>query len=269
MNFWFLKKKFRHVKLYDEISNTDLETLNTRKEIYEFFVPDLIIPELLYWVGPPPILHLPRDMIVMPGGHQYTPKHHPFMMALECGKDSLVNFYSTFSPRNIIEMYGIKRDGLHGEDLPPWEIPWLLRQRVPPSSEEGLACEHGVSFFGPATQDKIDLEMRRLNSVSKSIKAKGYRPKINNHIEGHFLKHGDEYRFFVFGGKHRASVLGLIKDGRVPVRVRASLPRVIDRRDSANWPLVKNKSMSEQLALKVFDAYFKIIPPSERASLAK
>ena len=268
MNFFSFKKNTT-IKCRGEMALEDLEKLNTKKEIYEFFLPEPIIPELLYWVGPSPILHLPSNMMVMPGGHKYSRDEHPFMMALEVGMDSLEEFYAYFSPLNLVEMYGIKREGLLGEDLPPWELPWLLRKRVLPSSEGGLGSEHGVSFFGPASPEKVTLEMKRLNSVRESISRKGYRPKLTGHIEGFFLRSGDKYRFFVLGGKHRAAVLGLMNDGRVPVRMRASGPRVVDRGDSSNWPLVRNKSISEELALKVFDAYFDTIPSSERIALAR
>ncbi|MEA1988423.1 MAG: hypothetical protein U9N57_04335 [Pseudomonadota bacterium] len=269
MSFLSFKKKPVVVKHYEDMVNNDLGELNTRKLVHEFFLPESIIPELMYWVGPSPILHLPPSMLVMPGGHDYGSNQHPFLQALEGGKDALANFYKGFSPTNLIEMYGIKREGLHGEDLPPWEIPWLLRKRVPPSSEGGLDSSHGASFFGPVTQEKLTLEMRRLESISKSVKAKGYRPKLRGNIEGYFLKNNSEYRFFILGGKHRAAVLSFMGDAqaRVPVRVRESVPRFIDRSDSANWPLVRSKCISEELALKVFDCYFRVTPPAERGGM--
>ena len=264
----FFKKK-RIIQYKTEYPIEDLGLLRTRKEVYEFFKPDNLLAILPYWVGPSPILHLPANMLVMPGGHSFISEESPFSIALMSGLNKLTEFYCKFAPKNIVEMYGLKFKGLRGENLPPWEIPWLLRNRVPPSAEMGLGIEHGVSFYGPASDKKIMLEMKRLESIVKSIKKISYCPKIDGHIEGFLMQNEGEFRFFVLGGKHRTAALIFLGKERVPVRIRATMPRVIDRKCSSHWPLVKSGVMDEGLALKVFDSYFNCLEPMARITTLK
>jgi len=251
---WFKNKKV--IQFNRMLSLDSIGELKTRKAIYEFFEPDNLLSMMPYWVGESPILHLPHDILVMAGGHFYSSQSHPFLKALFKGRIELEKFYEQFSPNNILDMYGLEPEGLLGEDLPPWEIPWLFRNRVAPSPEGSLGREHGVSFYGPVSKEKIELEMSRLISVVKSIKKKGYIPSVSGHIEGFFLKNNNEYRFFILGGKHRAAALIFLKNERIPVRIRSTVPKVVDINDASNWPLVKSKVMSEALAKKVFNRYF-------------
>lgn len=195
-------------------------------------------------------------MVVMQGAHNYSDVNHPFNIALQYGKHALSKFYDGFSPKNIIEMYHLDSRGLLGEDLPPWELPWLFRKRQHPPGEGGLGPEHGVSFFGPCTSEKVDLELRRLVTTVQSISKNGYQPTEHGHIEGYFLQRDNEYRFFILGGKHRAASLCNLGHTNIPVRMRTNCPRLISRKDSAAWPLVQNGEMDQKLAEAIFDSYF-------------
>src|SRR5690606_1445247 len=125
---------------------------------------------------------------------------HLFLIALAQGEEALAHAYANCSPSNLAEMYYITEPVGHGADLAPWEIPWLLRRRQPPPGECGLGPEHGTSYFGPCTAQKVALEYHRLTSVVDSIRQHGYRPDDHGHIEGFFLRSGDDFRFFVMGG---------------------------------------------------------------------
>lgn len=223
------------------------------EEVHE---PERMLRELPYWVGPAPVMHLPTDLLVMQGGHRYG-EDHPFILALRNGPEALSQFYRNFAPRTLAEMYGIEdlNDAL-GADLPPWELPWLLRDRKPPPGEAGLGPEHGVSYYGPCTEEKVDCELRRLRHLVDAIRADGYQPDKHGHIEGHFMKSGDRYRFFVRGGKHRTAALLFLGRDRIPVRMRDTWPRLVCRSHSSDWPLVAQGAMSRSVAEAVHERYF-------------
>jgi len=217
------------------------------------------IPPLLYWadVGGPLRLHVPTSMMCMQGAFSYGSVNHPFVAALREGPEALCRFYQAFQPGNLRAMYRLDIPKCRGDDLPPWELPWLmLQKRLPPPGECGLKAEHGVSYFGPASKAKIDVEYLRLTNVLHSVQAVGYQPDKYGDIEGHFLRRGNDYRFFVRGGKHRAAALAFLRHQVVPVRLRATWPRIIDSSTANEWPLVHNGSMDVSLALAIHTKYF-------------
>ncbi len=211
---------------------------------------------LPYWVGRSPVIYMPASLLVMQGALKFD-RNHPFVRAITDGRPALEHFYRQFQPKDIAAMYGLNAK-TDGAELPPWELPWLLRERRPPPGELGLAASDGVSYFGPCSARKIDLELRRLTRLAGSIRRHGYRrrPIASMHIAGHFLRRGDELRFFVRGGKHRTAVLVALGYAHVPVRMRSTWPRLVSRDQVDDWPLVHAGAMSRAVALEVFDRYF-------------
>ena len=209
----------------------------------------------LFWAGPSPVFLLPPHMLVLQGGRPYT-GDHPFIQALSQGPGALERFYGSFAPATLAAMYRIAPSGLAGEGLPPWELPWLARTRRPPRGEAGLGPEHGASFYGPCTPAKVALEHSRLTSLARDISEKGYLPDKYEHIEGHFFRRGQEFRFFVRGGKHRAAVLAFLGHELIPVRVRPSWPRAIEAGQEQDWPLVASGEVDAKLARGIFERYF-------------
>jgi hypothetical protein len=187
---------------------------------------------------------------VMQGGRSYDLRN-PFVEALRLGRHALSSFYRNFQPSTLTQMYGLSPTEVA---LPPWTLPW--RDREPPSAECGLGVEHGVSFYGPCTEDKIDLEYRRLTETSESIKREGYRPDLYGHVSGQFLARGQEWRFFVAGGKHRAAAIALLGPLIVPVKVKQGWSMVVRREEADSWPLVINGLVDQTLAEAIFDCYF-------------
>jgi hypothetical protein len=198
---------------------------------------------------------MPTSLLVMQGAFRFD-ERHPFVRAINDGRAGLAAFYADFQPQNIAQMYRLPRAGV-GAELAPWELPWLLRSRRPSRGEKGLGREHGTSYYGPCTDAKIDLEARRLEGIVESIRTRGYlQPPPRAHIAGHFMQSGDQVRFFVRGGKHRAAALTALGFRHVPVRMRDSWPRVISRDQANHWPLVSGGEMSASLAFDIFDRYF-------------
>lgn len=211
----------------------------------------------LYWTGTSPVFLISPHMAVFQGGYPYN-RHHPFVQTLFEGPLALERFYKRCAPESLAEMYKIPSTGLVGETLPPWELPWLTRTRGPPGAEGWLGIEHGVSYYGPCTSEKIDFEYRRLVSLVMKIRCRGYLPERFGYIEGHFLRRGEEFRFFVRGGKHRAAVLTYLGYDLIPVRVRQSWPRVIEAGREHEWPLVTSGDIDVNLAMQIFGRYFQV-----------
>jgi len=202
------------------------------------------IARLLYWAQQKPFLriHLPLNMLVMEGAFPYSIQCNPFVAALGSGRDALEAQYQNFQPGNLREMYRLPKRGLTGEELAVNVLPWVFTNSDKQDlGEWGLGPEHGVSYFGPVTNEKIELELKRLNSARQSIETKGYLPQRHGDISGYFMRKGNDFRFKVRGGKHRAAVLVHLGNETVPVRMKPGWPRIIDRAYSAEWPQVRSE----------------------------
>jgi len=74
-----------------------------------------------------------------------------------------------------------------GCNLPPWELPWVLRYLIKkPADEGGLSLEqHGASYFGPVSDSKLSFECNRLITIYEGVKENGYKPQYE--INGFFM----------------------------------------------------------------------------------
>ena len=230
--------------------------LRPRREVTVSTQDDLV--ELAHWIDRPPLrLMVPPGLLRMQGAFIYGPGH-PFVSALAEGEIALRRFYADCRPRTICEYYGLDAGERIGGDLPPWEIPWYGRtNRTPPPGELALGAEHGVSFYGPVTDQKIGLELDRLHRLHAAIGRNGYDPDAHGDIEGYILNDGTGAAFFVRGGKHRAAVLTALGHDRIPVAFRPSFPRMVNAADSALWPLVRAGAMEFSLAKEILEAYIR------------
>jgi len=199
---------------------------------------------------------IPIEKIRIQGAIPMNEKH-PFVDAIIRGPAALQDFYANFQPRNLAEMYNLSAENLRGEELPPWEIPWMARdRRLPPPGEAGLDASHGVSFYGPATRKKVEVEYERLTSVLASIQNKGFQPDRYGDIEGYGLVSQSDYRFFVRGGKHRLAALASLGWQGIPVSFRSNWPTSVYSATLDDWPLVSDGIIAPQTALAIFDCYF-------------
>lgn len=212
--------------------------------------------ELAHWIEKPQLrLLVPPSLLRMQGGFVYGPRH-PFVSALTNGRQALGDFYVSCRPASICDYYGIEGRGRVGCDLPPWELPWYGRsQRSPPPGELDLGPEHGVSFYGPVTENKITLEMQRLERLVEGIRRNGYDPDAFGDVEGYILDDGTSAAFFVRGGKHRVAAMTVLGYSHVPVAFRAAWPRLVHIGDAGRWPLVRSGRMEISLAKEILEAY--------------
>ena len=230
--------------------------LRPRREV-EVNSPDDLV-ELAHWIERPALrLLVPPELLRMQGGFIYGPGH-PFVAAQTEGSEALRAFYATCQPATITDYYGLDGAGRQGADLPPWEIPWYGRsQRSPPPGELELGPEHGVSFYGPVSERKIELELRHLDRLARAVRQNGYDPDAFGDIEGYILDNGSGAAFFVRGGKHRAAVLTALGHRRIPVAFRSSWPRLVHSGSAGRWPLVRSRSMEISLAKDILEAYIR------------
>jgi len=203
-------------------------------------------------------LLLPTDALVMQGGIGFGDPSHPFVAAIREGCVALETYYSRVQPKSLVEWHQVDPADPRETAVPAWEVPWIERvDRLPPPGECGLVAEHGVSFYGPVTREKLSLEYRRLTSLAESIAANGYRPDRHGDIDGYFMFDEDsQFRFFVRGGKHRAAALAATGTAMVPVAFKQDWPRHVALRDSPDWPLVRDGQLSESVARQIFLKYF-------------
>jgi hypothetical protein len=206
--------------------------------------------ELLRWAHwsdrKPLRLLVPPEMLRMQGGFVYD-ANHPFCRAVTGGKPALLDFYANVTPSSLADFYHLNNEAASG--LPPWEIPWYERFiRSAPSGEAGLSSEHGVSFYGPVSESKLDLELIRIRKVTTAIRMNGYQPDLHGDIGGYILHSGKRTCFFVRGGKHRAAALTHLGLSHVPVMFRADFPRIISCEQAEYWPLVAEGRLDEAAA---------------------
>jgi hypothetical protein len=211
-----------------------------------------------YWIEKQPLrLLLPVGMLRMQGAFAYD-QEHPFVQALSDGPERLADFYTRFRPANLRDMYKLPSGTRAGETLPPWELPWVMRlARIAPYGERGLSPEDGVSFYGPTTGKKIEMEYHRLRQTAASIRSHGYQPDRYRDIEGHLMTDGRETCFFVRGGKHRAAVLAWMGVESVPVQFRRTWPLVVDSRTCEHWPLVADGVVDAGFAREILTVYMR------------
>tara|TARA_B100000902_G_C27106983_1_gene811663 strand:- start:119 stop:883 length:765 start_codon:yes stop_codon:yes gene_type:complete len=225
-----------------------------KKEVFVNRSSDLV--KLAHQIDKPVFrMVVPTTFLRMQGAFQFN-KDHPFVHALDKGTSSLRTFYGGCQPSNLFDFYGMS-SASDVSLLQPWEIPWYQRhQRKPPPGEGNLGPLHGVSYFGPVTEEKIKFEMQRLENVANSITKYGYDPDAFGDIEGYILRKGDKVCFFVRGGKHRSAALAYLGFDKIPIAFRQGFPRVVDNSQAEYWPLVADGKIGINNARQILDVYF-------------
>ena len=211
---------------------------------------DLIM--LAHWADKAPLrLEVPTQLLRSQGAFAYGPDH-PFVRALTDGKPALEGFYAGFQPATLGAVHGT------ASDLEPWRLPWRLQDRPKaPPGEWGLPAEEGLAFWGPCSERKIALEMRRLTEARDGIAAKGFAPETYGEIEGHVLTDGTRAVFFVMGGKHRAAVLAARGDSHIRVAFRAERLALVDTARVSHWPMVAAGEIGAEEALSIAEDYLR------------
>lgn len=201
-------------------------------------------------------IHLPTGFVMLPGALNCGRGKNHFSAAAAGRIDGFSEFYQKHRPRCVSELHLLAAEGDANERLKVWELPWLSPSQSLPGAEQGLDLGHGVSFYGPISQEKLRVEVERVRKLAESIAAAGYKPDIYGDITGYFLFDGANYRFMVRGGKHRAAVLGHLGFEKIPVSIKRGWDPFVDRLATETWPMVVSRRISASSARMIFDQYF-------------
>lgn len=231
--------------------------------------------EIHYLTQFPPVLmnvelQLGRGLRIFKLNHQ-----HPYVRILKSAvnaphpldtiKHLLHKYYELVRPSSAAEWLGITDPNSRLHNVVPWglSMPWDLRtpEQWREAREnfvlhenghfgEHLTINDGWHFWGPVSDSKLNIETQRLENILSSVKQKG----LDRH-DGHdgdiravILKWGNEWRWQVAGGEHRAAAFAALGFNEVPVRVI----QIVQLEDIDLWPGVKNGSYSKETAREVF-----------------
>lgn len=238
---------------------------------YEVTDPSENIPYVINWASRNEDLRviLPSTLIRTWGAFGFHGGWNPIMLPLQNDIETFRDFFKLFQPKNLSEMYFLGEQ-FGPVPLSPKEKPWLPSSdwRPPPGGNGVSADTYPSKSFGPSTSRAIDRTFislrKRMQRVERSIQKQGYRPDRYGDIQGYFIRLNGEYRFIIYGGKHRAAVLTLLGFESIPVRMRPFFPRVIDGERVRDWPLVRNGALSEDFALAVIRRFFEFDGTQQR-----
>jgi hypothetical protein len=113
---------------------------------------------------------------------------------------------------------------------------------------------HGVAYFGPASEELGEMEIRRLRWVYQAIKAQGFDRDKGDCRFYLVRRDGDIRAVALGGGRHRTSAMAAL--GRAFIPAQFEPPIAIDVRDVAEWPQVRSGVWSQKDALRYVDHLF-------------
>lgn len=179
----------------------------------------------------------------------------------------LKQYYETYLPGNAAEVLRLNGNKtLSG--IPPFGyiLPWdnqnfdqaiKIRQKVAlyENKKEGsrLDITAGHTDFGPVSDQKGEIEFKRLIRVTEQIQEFGYKEEPyleDGGIRGYFLiGTGNDWCFNIKSGKHRAYALAALGYDSIPVVIDSELLSIIRTIDIDFWPQVRGSIFSPEEAL--------------------
>lgn len=210
--------------------------------------------------------------------------YHPFVLALsKVGRESqeedvfklLKKYSDLISIKSPNEMLGscAGEEFFPKQDHPysftyPWSIlkPFEVKEKreaydLTENKRFGLKTGDSLDLAG-TSDEKVKIETERLMQIFHRIKTNGFKPQFPDSLGCFVLINGENYKWFVQGGQHRAAVLSALGYEKIPVHVR----QIIRREEVVYWPHVLSGLFSQEKALKVFDEMFQTkTPPVAKA----
>ena len=219
---------------------------------------------------------VPLDKCFYPYHFSYGPSGwHPFVQVLQQYKQNpntsylgsiLHAYYQAYQPKTVFDAFfvgnmakGLEAEHLHTLAIPPYQPVFPWDPEAPQArGEKGLASSHGNQGYGPVSDEKGELEFRRLTETYESVKEKGYQPQQGHDgdIRGYFLRGCGDYRFVIRQGLHRSAVLSAMDYEKLRVAFYDPYPRTIFLADIDNWPQVKRGYVSREVAEHIFRMFF-------------
>ena len=229
------------------------------------------------------LLNCPVELLVRPNGWKFGPtSYNPFSESareiISCPDVSyrgsaLERYYNAFRPTTAREaVLGLDAplrplEGLAAvlHYLAPWsnKTPEAILEELKGAyqgdlSEHGgpLSLEfdkHGWKDHGPVDELFGEFEHQRIKRVTHSIAQRGLCLKLGV-PRTYALRRGNEFRFLIRGGIHRASALDALGYRQIPVGI--AQPWCVDMADSDHWPAVRAKIWSKADAEVYFNHLF-------------
>jgi len=215
-------------------------------------------PKGLAYVVGDPIFSIPIERCRYTDGRRYSYSEHHFLQYYRNGFKTFRSFYQAHQPKNIFEYYFLSAPRKTSASLE--DTPWLAYcESRPPRREAGLLDSvHGCQICGPASEERITSEARRLDHVLASIRQHGFRPEMGGHVRGHFMLRRDgQWVFVIREGFHRVAALVHLGHTNIDVRSHPRYPRFIEEADSKFWPLVQAGVLTQNEAMEMFEQFFK------------
>ena len=192
---------------------------------------------------------------------------HPFVAAcaelledidMPYERSVLKQFYETFTPATIADACRLDDPGPLAEvSARSLFEPWRL---APPPFDDPYSPTYppGAPLFGPLSRSAGEAEWRRLRGRVKSILTYGYQPDLfpRGRIRVTVLRSGQEQRYLVAHGQHRAAVLAAMGYERIDVGVHITDPLVVDQAEIHLWPHVRSGYLTTERAVAMLRRYF-------------
>lgn len=202
---------------------------------------------------------------------------HPYVIAAKYGdkklekiESILKSYYRLVNPSNAMDVFGLKNTKSEALNFPYWAVvmPWDFETQIQWQTRveksvlfenkvmgKALTIEHGWAWMGPTSDEKANIEARRLHSVLTSIVNKGYQRSdaADGDIQAVVLiNEDDEWVWQSVTGQHRAASIRALGFEQIPIRVE----RIIRRSEVSYWPNVRRGLYTVDEALRIFDCIF-------------
>ena len=208
---------------------------------------------------------------------------HPWYLAAQACAESaderarlmLEKYYELVRPASVVEWHGLAPEdcpGLAGWPRHAWSImPWkegdpgeAIRKAEAAQRDENrkyrldAGMEVGSKAFGPVGEAKLEVELKRIDELARSISLHGFRYDAQDmDLGGRFLVADGRWRWLPTAGMHRIPVAAALGVREFRMRVVS----VVRRDESSLWPQVTSGVFTEQGALQLFDRLFEGRPP--------
>lgn len=202
-----------------------------------------------------------------PGGMGFSRTQHHFIKFLIHGTGAIREYYQIHQPLCPLGMHFLSCDGFKHPTAASasltLQVPWAYATEA--EGEDGLSPDHGQQAFGPVSDRKLRLEMRRLKSAFMSISRFGlfFSDGTFRLPQGYYLEDDKAPNstkvFLVVSGKHRVAVLSHLGWKAIPVAFSQAFPRVVKISQLTEWPGVADKRFTPFEAEAIFRAYFRPI----------
>jgi hypothetical protein len=121
--------------------------------------------------------------------------------------------------------------------------------------EPGLTIKDGYGLQGPVSSRKGELEYLRLLGIVRSLQTNGYDRKFGD-ITAQILVRGEEFRFRIVHGHHRAAALAAL--GYSSITLVPTM--LVDIDNVENWTQVHSGYWSQSQAIQYFHHHFDFDP---------